>query len=83
MSGGGCSGFQYGFTFDEVANEDDTTMEKNGVMLHDSMIPVLGRRRDRLPEGLEGAVRHSKPNATTTLRLWIVVLGPSLTPLHE
>ena len=33
VSGGGCSGFQYGFTFDEVTNEDDTTMEKNGVML--------------------------------------------------
>jgi len=31
--GGGCSGFQYGFTFDEVKNEDDAVMEKNGVML--------------------------------------------------
>ena len=31
VSGGGCSGFQYGFTFDEVANEDDTVMQKNGV----------------------------------------------------
>ena len=31
VQGGGCSGFQYGFTFDEVANEDDTTMTKNGV----------------------------------------------------
>jgi iron-sulfur cluster insertion protein len=33
VTGGGCSGFQYGFTFDEVKNEDDTVMEKNGVML--------------------------------------------------
>ena len=33
VSGGGCSGFQYGFTFDEVANEDDTAMVKNGVTL--------------------------------------------------
>ena len=33
VSGGGCSGFQYGFTFDEVKNEDDTAMEKNGVTL--------------------------------------------------
>ena len=33
VQGGGCSGFQYGFTFDETQNEDDTTMEKNGVKL--------------------------------------------------
>ena len=29
VQGGGCSGFQYGFTFDEITNEDDTTMSKN------------------------------------------------------
>ena len=33
VSGGGCSGFQYGFTFDEVINDGDTTIEKNGVKL--------------------------------------------------
>lgn len=33
VSGGGCSGFQYGFTFDEMANEDDTKVEKDGVTL--------------------------------------------------
>ena len=33
VSGGGCSGFKYGFTFDEMINEDDTVMEKNGVKL--------------------------------------------------
>ena len=38
VQGGGCSGFQYGFTFDETVNEDDTTMTKNGVkLLIDSM----------------------------------------------
>ena len=31
VTGGGCSGLQYGFTFDEVTNEDDTVMSKNGV----------------------------------------------------
>lgn len=38
VSGGGCSGFQYGFTFDESVNEDDMVTEKNGVqLLVDSM----------------------------------------------
>jgi len=32
VSGGGCSGFQYGFTFDETINEDDTSLEKGGVI---------------------------------------------------
>ena len=33
VNGGGCSGFQYGFTFDDTLNEDDTVLEKNGVKL--------------------------------------------------
>lgn len=33
VQGGGCSGFQYGFTFDEIANDDDTTLTKNNVSL--------------------------------------------------
>lgn len=38
VSGGGCSGFQYGFTFDETINEDDLVMENQGVkLLVDSM----------------------------------------------
>ncbi|MCB1977340.1 MAG: iron-sulfur cluster insertion protein ErpA [Nitrosomonas sp.] len=38
INGGGCSGFQYGFTFDETVNDDDMITEKNGVqLLVDSM----------------------------------------------
>ncbi|WP_090288399.1 iron-sulfur cluster insertion protein ErpA [Nitrosomonas mobilis] len=38
VSGGGCSGFQYGFAFDEIINEDDLVMENQGVkLLVDSM----------------------------------------------
>lgn len=38
VQGGGCSGFQYGFTFDEVQNEDDFVFEKNGIeVLVDAM----------------------------------------------
>src|SRR3546814_6592619 len=33
VQGGGCSGFQYGFTFDETVNDDDTTVDKDGVKL--------------------------------------------------
>ena len=33
VTGGGCSGFEYGFTFDEDVEEDDTRVEKGGVAL--------------------------------------------------
>ncbi len=69
VSGGGCSGFQYGFTFDEVANEDDTVMNKNGVqLLIDPMSfqYLVGAEID-YTEGLEGSQFVIKnPNATTT-----------------
>lgn len=69
VQGGGCSGFQYGFTFDEVRNDDDTAMEKNGVtLLIDSMSYqyLVGAEID-YSEGLEGAQFVIKnPNATST-----------------
>ncbi len=69
VSGGGCSGFQYGFTFDEIANEDDTIMEKDGVqLLIDPMSYqyLVGAEID-YTEGLEGSQFVIKnPNATTT-----------------
>jgi|SRR5690606_26862960 len=69
VQGGGCSGFQYGFTFDEEVNDDDTTMEKSGVMLLiDAMSYqyLVGAEID-YKEDLEGAQFVIKnPNATTT-----------------
>lgn len=69
VQGGGCSGFQYGFTFDEAVNEDDTVMDKNGVqLLIDSMSYqyLVGAEID-YKEDLEGAQFVIKnPNATTT-----------------
>ena len=69
VSGGGCSGFQYGFTFDEITNEDDTTMTKNGVsLLIDAMSYqyLLGAEID-YKEDLQGAQFVIKnPNATST-----------------
>lgn len=69
VSGGGCSGFQYGFTFDEEVAEDDTALEKNGVtLLIDSMsYQYLSGAEIDYTEGLEGSQFVIKnPNATTT-----------------
>jgi iron-sulfur cluster insertion protein len=69
VTGGGCSGFQYGFTFDEVTNDDDMVMQKNGVtLLIDpmSMQYMMGAEVD-YTEGLEGAQFVIKnPNAVST-----------------
>ena len=69
VTGGGCSGFQYGFTFDEVQNEDDAAMQKNGVtLLIDPMSYqyLVGAEID-YQEGLEGAQFVIKnPNAQST-----------------
>lgn len=69
VTGGGCSGFQYGFTFDEVASEDDTVMQKNGVtLLIDPMSfqYLVGAEID-YSEGLQGSQFVIKnPNATST-----------------
>jgi len=69
VQGGGCSGFQYGFTFDEVINDDDTQMSKNGVtLLIDAMsLQYLGGAEIDYKEDLQGAQFVIKnPNATTT-----------------
>ncbi|HGG60979.1 MAG TPA: iron-sulfur cluster insertion protein ErpA [Gammaproteobacteria bacterium] len=69
VSGGGCSGFQYGFTFDESVNEGDTEVENGGVVLlidPMSFQYLVGAEID-YTEGLEGSqfvIRN--PNATTT-----------------
>jgi iron-sulfur cluster insertion protein len=69
VNGGGCSGFQYGFTFDEEVSEEDTAYEKNGVtLLIDAMSYqyLVGAEID-YTEGLEGSqfvIRN--PNATST-----------------
>ncbi|KPJ88302.1 MAG: iron-sulfur cluster insertion protein ErpA, partial [Gammaproteobacteria bacterium SG8_11] len=66
---GGCSGFQYGFTFDENINEGDTVVEKDNVTLVVDPLSyqyLAGAEVDYV-EGLQGAqfvIRN--PNATTT-----------------
>ncbi len=68
IQGGGCSGFQYGFTFDENVNEGDTEVETDGVkLLIDPMsLQYLTGAEVDYSEGLQGAqfvIRN--PNATT------------------
>ena len=69
VSGGGCSGFQYGFTFDENVNDGDTAVENGGVtLLIDPMsYQYLAGAEIDYTEGIEGAqfvIRN--PNAATT-----------------
>ena len=69
ITGGGCSGFQYGFTFEEDVNEDDTQVDNGGVTLlidPTSYQYLVGAEID-YSDGIEGSqfvIRN--PNATTT-----------------
>ena len=69
VTGGGCSGFQYGFTFDEKVNDGDTTIDKDEVTLvvdPMSLQYLVGGEVD-YTEGLEGSrFLVVNPNATTT-----------------
>ncbi len=69
ISGGGCSGFQYGFTFDETRAEDDLALDKDGVtLLVDPLsLQYLAGAEIDYSESLSGAqfvIRN--PNAKTT-----------------
>ncbi|BBC40918.1 iron-sulfur cluster insertion protein ErpA [Photobacterium damselae subsp. piscicida] len=69
ITGGGCSGFQYGFTFDEKVNEGDMVIENCGVTLVAdpmSLQYLIGGTVD-YTDGLEGSRFFvNNPNATTT-----------------
>lgn len=69
VTGGGCSGFQYGFSFDEDVNDDDTIFTHNGAeLLVDplSFQYLVGSKVDYV-EGLEGSrFVVNNPLATTT-----------------
>lgn len=69
VTGGGCSGFQYGFSFDESVNDDDTVVQKKGVkLIVDSLSYqyLVGSEVD-YQEGLDGArFVINNPNASAT-----------------
>lgn len=69
VTGGGCSGFQYGFTFDELVAEDDAVIEKDGItVLVDAMsYPYLAGSEVNYEEGLQGSrFLVQNPNASST-----------------
>jgi iron-sulfur cluster insertion protein len=69
VQGGGCSGMSYGFTLDEVANEDDFTLDESGVqVLVDSMSMqyLTGASIDYKDDLMGATFSISNPNAQTT-----------------
>jgi len=69
VSGGGCSGFQYGFSFEDAVSEDDTMVEKDGVTLlvDPASLQYLAGAEIDYQEGLEGSRFIIKnPNASSS-----------------
>lgn len=69
VSGGGCSGFQYGFELDSTANEDDLVIEKQGAtVLIDSMslMYMEGSEIDFVDDLIGAAFQIKNPNATAS-----------------
>lgn len=69
VTGGGCSGFQYGFDFSEEIQEDDTVIEEQGArfVLDSLSYPYLAGSTLDYVEGLEGSrFTLTNPNASTT-----------------
>tara|TARA_R110002049_G_scaffold35531_5_gene114636 strand:+ start:2345 stop:2686 length:342 start_codon:yes stop_codon:yes gene_type:complete len=69
ITGGGCSGFQYGFTFEEDVSEGDTEVEKGGVtlLIDPTSYQYLAGSDIDYSDGVEGSqfvIRN--PNATST-----------------
>ena len=69
VTGGGCSGFSYGFTFDEAVADDDAVVQRDGItMVVDSLsYPYLSGSEVDYREDLQGAqFVVSNPNAAST-----------------
>jgi len=69
VSGGGCSGFQYGFSFDKSTQQDDHFFERNGVkvVIDDTSLDLLSGSEIDFVEDLVGASFQVKnPNASSS-----------------
>jgi iron-sulfur cluster insertion protein len=69
VSGGGCSGFQYGFTFDDRTNADDRVFERDGVrvVVDDTSLDLLnGAEIDFVEDMMGAAFQVRNPNAASS-----------------
>ncbi|HIP79546.1 MAG TPA: iron-sulfur cluster insertion protein ErpA [Kiloniellaceae bacterium] len=69
VSGGGCSGFQYGFSFDKAVNPDDRTFERDGVVavIDETSLELLAGSEIDFVEDLGGSsFQIRNPNATSS-----------------
>jgi len=69
VSGGGCSGFQYGFSFDDTVNPDDRTFQRDGVtaVVDETSLELLAGAEVDFVEDLGGAAfKVNNPNATSS-----------------
>jgi len=69
VSGGGCSGFQYGFSFDDTVNADDRTFERDGVVAvvdEVSLDLLAGAEIDYVEDLVGAAFRVNNPNAASS-----------------
>lgn len=69
VSGGGCSGFQYGFSFDKAVNDDDRTFERDGVtaVIDETSLELLAGAEIDFVEDLGGSsFQIRNPNATSS-----------------
>jgi iron-sulfur cluster insertion protein len=69
VSGGGCSGFQYGFSFDDTVNADDRTFERDGVTLvvdEVSLDLLAGSEVDYVEELIGASFQINNPQATSS-----------------
>ncbi|MEQ8965325.1 MAG: iron-sulfur cluster insertion protein ErpA [Azospirillaceae bacterium] len=69
VSGGGCSGFQYGFSFDDTVREDDLTFERDGVtvVVDDVSLDLLaGSEIDYVEELIGASFQIRNPNASSS-----------------
>lgn len=69
ISGGGCSGFQYGFDLDDAVNDDDKIFEKDGVKVVVDVMSlglIAGSEVDYVDDLMGAAFRISNPNAASS-----------------